>query len=306
MRFWTLAALLALAGCSHAPARASRPAPRVVDIEGQSGKPLVAPEPTPKAKVLSKEKDCTWVQAVGRVMVGENDTPHQARAAAVEEARKSAMQDFLGVEVKSRNLDFAEEGFRSDEHLTESVLQTTRRGLILKENVVEAGYKPLPDCESCRYEVTLNACLAEVSDAEKKFRVELDLPRTKLVQGDEAKLQVTATDDCWIYLYDVDPDGTTTQVLPNQYLPEPVHLKAGQTYVYPDDEARRRGLLLVAELPPGRDVSAETIRVVATDKPLPAKLEAPGADGYLGLVRRLHESPMLWTDDAQAFIIFKK
>lgn len=304
--FFSLApALAVLAGCG-AQVKAPRAPAAPAIVEHNDTEPAkLPPLEAPKSRILRKDKDCTWVEATGRVSTGEDDTPFQARAAAIEQARKSAMQDFLGVAVKSRLLDFQEEGFRSDEHLTESVLQTTRRGLILHERVASAGYEPVGDCPTCRYAAVVDDCLADVSPAEKDFQVELDLPRQRFVEGDEASLSVTATGDCYLYVYDVDPDGATGLIVPNDQVPE-VHLKAGDTFTYPDDALRRSGIRLVAELPAGHSVSAETIRVIASREPLPEKLRQPGADGYFGLVRRLHESPMHWSDDAQAFMIFKK
>lgn len=258
-----------------------------------------------KAKVLKKGDGCTWVESTGRVVVGENDTRHQARAAAQEEARKQAMQDLLGVEVKSRLLDFQQEGFKSDASLTESVLQTTRSGRILDERVASEGFLSSEDCKDCRYQVVLQSCIAEASARDKDFRVELGLSRQRFVAGDDARISITATRDCYLYLYNVSTDGQTALIVPNDSIPE-IKLRAGETYTYPDDELRRSGLKLVAELPEGRDVSAETIRVIASRAPLPRKLGDPAFGGYLGILRRLHGSAYDWSDDAQAFTIYKR
>lgn len=277
-RLATVALLAALS-----PASASRPADEAAPL---------------KAKVLKTDaRGCTWLESEGLVTVGEDDTRHQARAAAVDEARRSAMQDFLGVKVRSRLLDFQEEGLRGQQSLTESLLLTTRQGRIIDEKVIGEGYRDLPDCPGCRYAVKVRTCiLPERESDDKDFEVELGLSRSRLVAGDEVKLTVTSSRDCYLYVYNVWLDWKRTSLLvPNEREPE-VFLKAGGTWEYPG---------LVGTLPEGRSVSAETIRLVATKTPLPAKVADPSG-GFLAVLRRLNAARADWAEDAQAFTIHAK
>ena len=273
--------------------------PRRGDVEARRG------------RTLGKDPEgCTWVEGDATVVVGDQDTTAQARASAVEQARAAAVQDFLGVDVNSKFMDFQQEGLRHDARLVESILQTTRNGRIIKEKMGDHGFKDAPDCPSCRYHVSLQACvLPQDSDRDKNFRVELQLSRVKFVQGDEARLTVTATRDCSVYLYDVydlAQDGKTALVVPNEAVPAKV-LKAGEAWEYPDEDARKRGVRLVAELPKKTDeVSAETILVVATKTPLPAAVYDPSDGGYLGVFRRLHRSKTEWAEDAAAYTIYNR
>jgi hypothetical protein len=310
-----------------ASAGADREAGFEVAKKTDAGKPMAAPTGTlapdeteglahgdveaRRGRILGKDPEgCTWVEGDATVVVGDQDTTAQARAAAIEQARAAAVQDFLGVEVNSKFMDFQQEGLRHDAHLVESILQTTRNGRIIKEKLGAHGFKDAPDCPSCRYHVALQACVLPMeSDRDKDFRVELQLSRVKFVQGDEAKLTVTATRDCSVYLYDVydlAADNKTALVVPNEAVPSKV-LKAGQTWEYPDEEARKAGVRLVAELPKKTDeVSAETILVVATKTPLPAAVYDPKDGGYLGVFRRLHRSKTEWAEDAAAYTIYNR
>ena len=306
-RIIKIAGLLAVGGGFCACHQERRPRVRAVpEIHHQADHPLsMAPEETPKAKIVGRNADGVWVESVGRVIVGDQETRAQARAAAVDEARKSAMQDILGVNVKSRLLDFQQEGLGNDEQLIESVLQTTRQGRILDEKILNEGYADLADCRACRYQVGLRACLAEIKQADRDFHVDLGLSRTRFVDGDEAGLTVTASKDCYIYLYDVGADGETSLIVPNELVGE-IRLKAGETYSYPNEELRRGGVHLVAQIPNGKNISVETIRVIASKTPLPRKLNDPALGGYLGVLRRLNASPIDWSDDAQAFTIYRR
>lgn len=262
-----------------------------------------------KGRILGIDPEgCTWVAGEAIVVVGDQDTPAQARAAAVDQARAAAVQDFLGVDVNSKFMDYQQEGLRHDSHLVESLLQTTRNGRIIKEKLVERGYRDMPDCPSCRYHVKLEACVLPLAaDRDRDFRVEVRiLSRVKFIPGDEAKLAVTATRDCSVYLYDVydlAQDNKTALVVPNEAVPSKT-LKAGETWEYPDEDAKKRGVRLVAELPKNADVSAETIIVVATKTPLPSAVYDPTKGGYLGVLRRLHHSQIAWAEDSAAYTIY--
>lgn len=272
-------------------------------------RPVMAPEaPAPKAKVGAADpRGCTWIESQGLVTVGEDDTRNQVRAAAVNEARRGAMQDFLGVKVQSRFLDFQQEGLRDQKQLTESLLLTTRQGRILDEKLLSEGYRDAGDCKACRYGVTLNTCIMpNPATADKDFMVDLGLSRNRLVIGDEVTLNATCTRECWLYVYDLWLDWEkTAMIAPNAQVPE-IHLKAGQTWEYPDEKAREAGVSkLVAELPEGYTVSAETVRVIASKTPLPAKVTDP-SQGFLAVLRRMNAARIDWAEDAQAFTIYKK
>ena len=178
---------------------------------------------------------------------------------------------------------------------------------IIKEKIGTQGYQDAPGCPTCRYHLELKACVLPLdSDRDKDFRVELQLSRVHFVQGDEAKLTITATRDCSVYLYDIYDlarDNKTALVVPNEAVPTKT-LKAGETWEYPDEDAKKAGVRLVAELPSKSDtISAETIRVIATKTPLPAAVCDPKDGGYLGVLRRLHHSKVQWAEDAAAYTI---
>jgi len=264
-----------------------------------------------RGRVLGVDPEgCTWLEGSATVSVGPQDTRHQTRAAAMEQARAAAVQDFLGVEVKSRFMDFQQEGLRKESRLTEGILQTTRNGRIVKEQVLEEGYRDAPDCPGCLYRMKIKACaVPRGPDSDKDFAVELLVSSQRYFHGDEAKLTVTATRDCWIYLYNIYDLGAADQtalVVPNENLTEK-RLKAGESWTYPDEEASKRGVRLVAELPQAGDsVSAETIRVVAAKAALSKTVYGPADGGWLGVLRRLNRAKVEWTDDTEAYTIYKK
>lgn len=264
-----------------------------------------------RGKVLGADPDgCTWLEGSAAVAVGAQDTRHQTRAAAIEQARAAAVQDFLGVEVKSKFMDFQQEGLRKETRLTEGILQTTRSGRILKEEILEEGYRDAPDCPGCLYRMRLKACaIPREAAGDKDFFVELEVSNQRFLHGEEAKLKVTATRDCWVYLYNIYDLGSKDQtalVVPNENVKEK-RLKAGESWEYPDEEARKLGVRLIAELPQESDaVSAETIRVIASKAALSGRVTSPVDGGWLGVLRRLNRANVEWTEDAEAYTIYKR
>lgn len=290
-----------------------RPAGEVVKAEkGESREAVARNEVVERGgKVLGVDPDgCTWLEGSASVAVGAQDTRHQTRAAAMEHARAAAVQDFLGVEVKSKFMDFQQEGLRRESRLTEGILQTTRSGRILKEQVLEEGYRDAPDCPGCLYRMKLKACaIPREAAGDKDFFVELEVSSQRFLHGEEAKLTVTATRDCWVYLYNIYDLGSkdqTSLVVPNENVKEK-RLKAGESWEYPDEEARKLGVRLIAELPQESDaVSAETIRVIASKAALSPKVTSPADGGWLGVLRRLNRANVEWAEDAQAYTIYKR
>mgnify|MGYP001618428053 CR=1 FL=1 len=264
-----------------------------------------------RGKVLGTDPEgCTWLEGAASVAGGPQSTRHQTGAAARELARAAAVQDFLGVEVKSKFMDFQQEGLRKESRLTEGILQTTRNGRIVKEQILEEGYRDAPDCPGCLYRMRLKACaVPRDASGDKDFHVELRVSSQRFLHGDEAKIFVTSTRDCWIYLYDIYDLGLRDQtalIMPNENVHEK-RLKAGETWEYPDAEAKKLGVRLIAELPQeGDDVSAETIRVVAARAALPKSVTSPADGGWLGVLRRLTRTQVEWAEDAEAYTIYKR
>lgn len=296
-----LGTALALAACRPSAVVKKEPPPEM----------LKAAPDAPRAVVVVQEKDpagCTWVQSEGTISVGENESTHQARAAALAEAELSAMQDFLGVDVKSRFMDFQQEGLRDQQSLVERMLETTRNGRILKTpQILLKGRRSTPGCEDCQYYVKARFCIQPIpSDADKDFQVELDLSRQRFEEGDEAKISLHSTRDAYVYLYNVGMDWETALIVPNESVGQ-VPVVAGKPWEYPDAAARQRGVHLIAQLPEKRPpVSAETIRVIVTKVPMSSKVTDPADGGYMGVLRRMQASKTAWAEDAKAFTIYKK
>lgn len=268
----------------------------------------------------SRSEPCAWIEAEGSVALGENDTMHQAKARAIAVARKEAVKNVLGYEIRSRDAVFQQELLRGEQTLVESLLVSTQYGLILDEKVLSAG----PGPRGTKYAVKLKTCVARQPEKmDKGFRVMLDLNRQTFVEGDEAVAEITATRDACVYLINVDTQGNMAVVFPNSHAAENC-TAANRKLMYPDPRLQRLGVHLKALLPPGARTSTETLKVVAFKTKMdhlfagagvPAnaasgdlfeKSESHNTGEYGTFLKRLVMEDVEWVEDTAAFVIHAK
>ena len=264
-----------------------------------------------EAQILGTDPDgCTWVVATGSVRFGDQDTKHQAFAQAIAEARRKAMDTFLGVRVDHSFMDFqSENSLRGEFVLTEKLLRVTQLSRALKEIVLRVGLVDDLGCVACRIEAQIRTCLVpEKERRDKDFHVNVRLNRSSYQDGDEVTITVTSTRDSYLYIYNVDMDFRAALIAPNKHVPS-VKINAGEAWVYPGDALRAKGLRATAHLLPRSSVSAETIRVVASKAALPNSLvslthqQASTEPLYFEFLRALLAIDVEWVEDVQAFTI---
>jgi hypothetical protein len=220
------------------------------------------------------------------------------------------METFLGIRIDHRFMDFqSENSLRGEFVLTEKLLRVTQLGRAIKEKVLHVGPVDDPGCAACRVEAQIQTCLVpEKERRDKDFQVYVRLNRSSYQDGDEVSITVTSTRDSYLYIYNVDMDFRAALIAPNKYVPS-VRVHAGETWIYPGDDLRTKGLRATAHLLPRSSVSAETIRVVASKAVLPSSLVAltyqqeTTQSSYFEFLRALLAMDVEWVEDVQAFTI---
>jgi hypothetical protein len=264
-----------------------------------------------EAKILNTDPDgCTWVAATGSVRFGDQDTKHQAFAQAIAEARRKAMNALFGVSIHHSFMDFQSENtLRGEFVLTEKLLRVTQLGRAIKENVLRVGPVDDPGFLACRIEAQIQTCLVpEKEKSDKDFRVNVRINRSSYQNGDEVLITITSTRDSYLYIYNVNMDFRAALIAPNKFVPS-VRVKAGETWVYPSDDLRAKGVRATAHLLPGSSVSAETIRVIASKAALPNSLVSlthqreSTQPPFFEFLRALLAEDVEWVEDVQAFTI---
>jgi hypothetical protein len=268
--------------------------------------------------------NCRWVASSATVMFGDQDTKHQAFAQAVMDARAQAMNRLLGIHLEHQFIDFQQENNLSGAaSLTERLLRATQLGRIIKEKIVWAGLIDVEGCRGCRFRADIETCIVpEPEGKDKHFMVHVQMNRASYMDGDETVIAVTSSRDAYLYVYGVDMNLNASLIFPNDYVHDN-HIRAGETWTYPNRDLQAKGIYAIARLLPGHSVSAEMVRVVASKTPLPISVVVPdgknstdtglrriahvtGEGTFLALMRKLIAADVEWVEDAQAFTIHKR
>ena len=100
----------------------------------------------------------------------------------------------------------------------------------------------------------------------------------------------------------MDKDWNQTVALPNPRVRDNF-LAENEMFIYPNDQHKKAGIRLVAELPQGAEFSAETFRVLAAKQPIPDSLLK---ERYDRMLEKLDQSNIDWAESSSAFTIKKK
>ena len=283
----------------------------------------IAPEAEVSQKFM-KTQPCLWKEAEAEVTLGQHDTPYQAKGRAITIARKKAIEEVVGYEIRSREVVFELESLAGHQALVENLITSMQSALILDEEVVEAKIVPLTEGEA-KYQLRIKACVASLPDrVDKGFRIMLDMNKQNFVKGDDAVATITVTRSACVYLLNVDLEGNWTLLFPNPHARENC-TTPDRPIIYPDARLQKMGIHMRAELPPGKRLSTEVLRVLAfkekMDHLFTDTSARPTADdeseihhssyqinsGKFGeLIRRVLMEDVEWVEDSFPFVIYEK
>lgn len=258
-----------------------------------------------------------WVEAVAQVVASDDEAPSSARGRALAEARRAAVEHVAGVRVKSGLLSFERLQEANSSSLVQALLATRADALILEERLVSSQRMQLSG--GYRVRVVLRAHVLDRSrGVDPDFRTEIQLGRTRFLDGEELTLALRSSRGARLYVVSITEDGAAL-LLPNAHLPN-TRVAAGEWLRFPNRELLERGVRLVARVPKGRPATTEALVVVALrgdralDGLVPAKgstfraVESSGAGQLLAdLLGPLLELPAdAWTFDQAVYEILAR
>jgi len=213
----------------------------------------------------------TWVDAEG-VYVSTNDlTFTQARQQALENARRSAIEQATGVTVGSLSEV-------SNFMLKHDLIRVMARGIVLEEQVKRFEIQPQEKDELYVVRIGIHAKVRTIpSEHRGGFDVAVGLNREVYTNGDQAVIQVTPSEDAYLYVFNVTEQDHITMLVPNRLNPM-VQVQGGHTFQFPTSNLKERGVRLTTLVPPGKLRTLESIKVIATKRPVQAlqRLTASG------------------------------
>lgn len=217
-----------------------------------------------KGDVYSVLDDVKIVTTEGKAVMGEDMTVSQAKAVALNHARRSALEKAVGVNLHSNTILYNGE-------LISDLINSATKGLIVKEKIedgcgeesgrlycyarIEAHVKPLKGQSAPKIKFLKYSVQRPDNDAAVNNPV--------FQSNDEIQVKVALNEDSYLNVFSVDQYGNITKLFPNEYVKsEPV--PARKAFVFPDDSLRARGLKIRVETPKKLSKATETVLIVAT------------------------------------------
>ncbi|MHB8846522.1 MAG: DUF4384 domain-containing protein [Nitrospirota bacterium] len=210
------------------------------------------------------------VEAEGTILLGDDSTMGQAKAAALNNARRAALEKTTGVEVRGSSRVY-------NYQLINDLVVTATKGIIIKENVLRSSCTAKDDQVSCGAKIeawvkplhrerrgNFSVNKARVHRADKS-----DAPANPVFQNnDEIVIRASSNQDAWFSLFSVDQSGAVSKLYPNEYLKEE-RVPAGKEIIFPDEACRQGGVKLKVRTPRGRKKAVESVLIIATKEKQP-------------------------------------
>ncbi len=218
---------------------------------------------------LATQQEPVRVEAEGTIVLGDDSTIGQAKAAALNNARRSALERATGVEVRGSSTVY-------NFQLINDLVQTATRGIIVKEKVLVNRCMTEGEQLSCtaRVEAWVQPLQRERRGnfAVRKAAVmrvgRTDAAASPVFQsGDELVIRASANQDAWLHLFSVNENGGLGKLYPNDYV-KVERLPAHRELLFPDDACRQGGLKIVVRTPKGKKKAIESVLVIATKENL--------------------------------------
>jgi hypothetical protein len=213
------------------------------------------------AAAVSQE-EVTWVTVEGMASMDQKST-EDARSLARQDALRRARAQVAGSSVSPESLAV-------NLKLSGGIAATIPYVKVIDSAVLEEGMvnaAPAGSAASVRtYRVLVRAGMVEErTGTDPSFRLESSLNRTSFMDGEEMKVHIKSTRDCYVAVFIIMEDGRVLRLLPNRFK-STVFLKAGQFFSFPDETDKRKGIKLVVHMPDNK-VGNESIYILALKQP---------------------------------------
>ena len=221
-------------------------------------------------------QDGEWVEAEG-AFFGANITPAEGKKKAIEDARSEAIKKSVGIRVNQEtfgvNFEKLDYKNQNKNNSDESFLITSRSsssGVILDEEIISEEIEIDNISKFPIYHVKLKALVKrEEGFVDPGFKIELGLNRDVFYDrgtsgsNDEIEVYIKSTQDCYIYLFCRTEEDELIILFPNERINSNLLLEIGDKEQFMR-VMKNAGLNLALGLPPGKDVTSESLYLIAT------------------------------------------
>ena len=240
-------------------------------------------QPTSVASADPASLDPGWVRGAASVALA-HITPEEARRKARDAAREDALAQ-VGVDVIGASAyRVSEESDGSESMLWEQFAhftQATTRGRIVEEEVLVDGPELVGGQVRHRVEIRARVSL-EAGEPDPGFQLDLELNESVFRSGEYMALELQATRDCYVTIFNLYANDSLSVLLPNPVLTDN-RLVAGEVRRVPPEGARWR-LPVQAVRPVGGESGGEQEALVAVATRADVPFDPAGAEERRGMI----------------------
>jgi hypothetical protein len=202
-------------------------------------------------------------------------TPEDGWRRALQDAEANAIRDALGVTVSGHTFQLTSESMKGDKPTdylsTFSELNTTTTsGRIIAEQIIDSTLSTEGNIPV--YSVRIRATVAkDKGETDPAFQVEIHLnkdvyyDRGNIDRNDQVNFAITASEDCYLYIFDIMANDSVMLIMPNVYFKDNFYSSAEGQEGF-DRKFAKLPYDLKVGLPPRKDLTTEMIYVVALKK----------------------------------------
>jgi hypothetical protein len=195
----------------------------------------------------------------------ENVTKEDARRLAIKDAMRKAVEKIVGVEILAETIAI---NFK----LAGDIVKAMPYGRVIDREILEENVDEIREegktTPSLIYKVKMKArVFKEKGKTDTYFKIDAAFNKDVFKEGDEMELRVTPTKDCYITIFNILEDEKVIILIPNRYK-ENNFIKANETFSFPDEGDKRRGIKLIAHTGEGKNSVTETIYILGLKQPL--------------------------------------
>jgi len=256
----------------------------------------------------SAQTNIQIIEKEGEAVLGEETTPAQAKALALNNARRSALEQASGVIVHGSSVVY-------NLQLVSDLVASATRGVIVKEEILADEIRK--EGKQIVYYAKIRAHVKTLENKEKGSikilkanvnRYGSNPTSTAIVfqDNDEIRIRAKTNTEAYIYVFNVSQDGKVTKLFPNEYFKAEI-LSPETEFIFPNDKQRDLGLKLRVRTPKNASRVVETMLIVAT-KEKSGFLSGQKADDatITDLMKELSEiDASLWTEKIVGYEVRK-
>lgn len=198
--------------------------------------------------------------------IGENLTPYEARRRALMSARTEAIKNVVGLEITEEIFrSVAEKNNINKQEIFDSFFRLTNTkstGRIVREHILNWHTEIINNIPVYNVKIQATIVIDDLPD-DPSFKVKVNLEKDVLYDGkDELSLKISASQDCYIFLFNLMANDSIQVILPNNYISNTFYDTKTEIQSF-EKEIKKLGISFTVSLREGIKKDFEALYVVA-------------------------------------------